>query len=293
MCNKNKIFFDETDDLIDIRYDNVFKAVFTRNTPQAKIALSELVSALIKRDVSIVTILANEPPVNDINDRQIRFDINCRAESGELIDVEMSLNPNKFEPVRLEFYAGKLFTGQDIKGTEKNYSELKEAYQIAILVKERFFKDDTFYHSFEYYDHVNSISLKGRTRIITLELSKLDKVLKKPTDEMTLSEKWAFYFQYLTDREKRGKINEIIEQNNGIAMASEVLMTVSRDEHERAWLLSKEKYILDRQSELSYAKEEGREEERIEIARNALEKGYTLEQIQEITGLDPETIKEL
>jgi hypothetical protein len=29
----------------------------------------------------------------------------------------MSLNPDPFEPVRLEFYAGKLFTGQDIRGT--------------------------------------------------------------------------------------------------------------------------------------------------------------------------------
>jgi len=27
--------FSETDDLIDIRYDNVFKAVFTKNTPES------------------------------------------------------------------------------------------------------------------------------------------------------------------------------------------------------------------------------------------------------------------
>ena len=30
---KIKIQFDETDDLIDIRYDNVFKAVFAKNNP--------------------------------------------------------------------------------------------------------------------------------------------------------------------------------------------------------------------------------------------------------------------
>jgi len=28
--------FSEADDLIDIRYDNVFKAVFTKNTPQSQ-----------------------------------------------------------------------------------------------------------------------------------------------------------------------------------------------------------------------------------------------------------------
>ncbi|MDR0390007.1 MAG: Rpn family recombination-promoting nuclease/putative transposase [Spirochaetaceae bacterium] len=38
---------------------------------------------------------------------------------------------------------------------------------------------------------------------------------------------------------------------------------------------------------------EGRTEERREIAKNALLKGYSIEAIQELTGLDPETIKNL
>jgi len=80
-----KIQFDENDDLVDIRYDNVFKAVFTRNTPASRGALSRLVSALIDREVSVTDIYANEPPVDNLHDRQIRFDINCRAENGELI----------------------------------------------------------------------------------------------------------------------------------------------------------------------------------------------------------------
>jgi hypothetical protein len=29
--------------------------------------------------------------------------------------LEITLNPEGFDPYRLEFYAGKLFTGQDIK----------------------------------------------------------------------------------------------------------------------------------------------------------------------------------
>ena len=54
----------------------------------------------------------------------------------------MSLNPEPFEPVRLEFYAGKLFTGQDIRGSEKTFDDLRQSYQIAILAKERFFPDE-------------------------------------------------------------------------------------------------------------------------------------------------------
>jgi len=45
-------------------------------------------------------------------------------------------------------------------------------------------------------------------------------------------------------------------------MASEVLLTISRDEVERARLNSEIKWQLDRQSEIVYAKREGRKEER-------------------------------
>ena len=255
-----KVRFDDSDDLIDICMDNVFKAVFTKDNPASQTALSRLVSAIIDRDVSIISIVANEPPVDSLRDRQIRFDINCRAGDGELVNVEMSLNPDPFEPVRLEFHAGKLFTGQDIRGAEKDYDDLKRAYQIAILVKERFFPDGDFFHSFEYYDPVRRVSLNGRTRILTLELSKLEKVAKKPTEEMSLQELWAVYFRYLKDNSMREKINEILAREEGIAMASEVLLNISRDEAERARLMSEYKYQLDMQSKLVHAKREGRQE---------------------------------
>jgi predicted transposase/invertase (TIGR01784 family) len=255
-----KIRFDETDDLIDICMDNVFKAVFTRNTPESQGALSSLLSAIIGRKLEVVAITANELPVDNLRDRQIRFDINCRTEKGQLVNVEMSLNPDAYEPVRLEFHAGKLFTGQDIRGADKSYDDLKEAYQIAILAKERFFPDEEFLHSFEYYDSVRKVSLGGRSRIMTLELSKVERIIEKPAGVMTASEHWAVFFRYLTDKSRRGKINEVLEYEEGIVMASEVLIRISRDEEERARLMSEYKYVVDTQSKVVRAKREGRKE---------------------------------
>ena len=252
-----KIRFEENDDLIDIRFDNVFKAVFTRDTQLSNTALSKLLSALICRELWVTSININEPPIDDLRDRQIRFDINCRAENGEHVNVEMCLNPETFEHVRLEFYAGKLFTSQDIRGTHKSYYDLKEAYQISILARKQFFADDIFLHTFEYYDPVHKIRLNGRSRIITLELSKLDKVVEKPTAAMSALESWAVYFRYLTDKQKRQKINEILEQEEGIAMASRVLLEISKDEIERARLMSEYKYELDTQSRLVHAERKG------------------------------------
>ena len=257
---KINIYFDEKDEIFDICHDEVFKAVFTRDTPVSQTALSKLISHLIGREIKVIAITANEPPIGNIRDRQIRFDISCRAEAGELINVEMSLNPALFELVRLEFHAGKLFTAQDIKGTGKNYNNLKQAYQITILAKGKFFEDEEFYHSLEYYDPVRKVSLKGRTRIITLELSKLEEIVEKPEEEMNFQEHWAVFFRYLTDKSKRDKINKIIELNEGIAMASEALTTITEDEKARFRKLSEEKYELDRQNDLFTAEQKGMQE---------------------------------
>ena len=106
-----------------------------------------------------------------------------------------------------------------------------------------------------------------------MELSKLDKVVEKPTTELSVQEYWGVYFQYLTDKSKRKKINEIMERERGIAMASEVLISISKDEKERARLLSELKYELDTQSRLAYAEQKGRQEGLEEGLQRGSEKG--------------------
>jgi len=146
----------------DIRYDPIFKAVFTKETAESRAALSDLISALIDRTVTVEVITANEPPIDDSRQRCLRFDVACKTEEGELVNVEMSFNPKTSEQVRLEYHTAKLFVGQDIHGKDKDYEDLKETYQIAILAKRTFFPDENFAHDFLYYDPKNCISLGGK-----------------------------------------------------------------------------------------------------------------------------------
>ncbi|GHT50377.1 hypothetical protein FACS1894102_5840 [Spirochaetia bacterium] len=265
------IKFEESDNIIDICHDNVFKAVFTKDNPKSRGALENMLSWLLERSITVIAITANEPPVNDIHDRQIRFDINCKSSDGHFINVEMTLYPDDFEPVRLEFYAGRLFTGQDIKGIDKTFDDLKSTYQISFLVHKSFFKDEEIVHNFEYYDKEHQISLGGRSRIITVELDKLDKIVEKPVEKMTAAERWSVFFRYITDTTKRETINKLLEIEDGIAMASEVLISISRDEVERARLMSEYKYVVDHQSKMVQAKRLGMAEGRAE-GRNEGEK---------------------
>ena len=115
-----RIQFSDDDEPLDIRHDRIFKAVFTKNTPAAQGALSDLISSLIERKISVSSIVANEPPIDDLRDRSIRFDISCKTGSGELVNIEMSLRPAACELARLEYYASKLFNRQEIRGIEKS-----------------------------------------------------------------------------------------------------------------------------------------------------------------------------
>ena len=55
--------------IFDIRNDQVFKTVFTRDTAEARAELSDLVSSLIGSSVTVETLTANEPPVYDKRQR--------------------------------------------------------------------------------------------------------------------------------------------------------------------------------------------------------------------------------
>jgi len=288
--------FENGTQIFDIRYDPVFKAVFTKDTTTSRGALSDLISALIGRTVAVETITANEPPINDLRQRYLRFDVACITVEGKFVNVEMSFNPRADELARLEYYTSILFTGQNIHGEDKSYNDLKETYQIAILAKKKFFPDKNFIHDFSYYDHKTRVSLGGKTRIITVELVKTKPIADKPVEEMTNAERWAVFFEYLTNEEKRAKIIEIINREEGIAMTVSALGSITQNEVEFFRNLSLLKAELDYQSGMTNAKreglakglkkglkkgrEEGREIEREEILK-LFEQGLSVDEIKE------------
>jgi predicted transposase/invertase (TIGR01784 family) len=283
--------------ILDIRYDEVFKAVFTRDAAMSRVSLSGLISALVGRSVTVETLVANEPATDYLGGKKIRYDIACKSKDGQPIDVEMSFFPLTDELNRLEYFASRLFAGQDIAGNEKEYSDLKESYQIAILAQKKFFHDKNLTHTFLFYDPEARISLDGKVRIITLELEKSAIYIDKPVSEMSLVEVWAAFFQYLTDEEKRDKIKEIIARVEEIAMATNALCQITDDFEEYARQTTILKSRLDWQSSMVGAKREGRTEghaeKALEIARKMKTMGFSNEQIQTATGLPTETIEQM
>jgi predicted transposase/invertase (TIGR01784 family) len=260
--------------VLDIRYDPVFKAVFTKDTHESRTALSDLISVLIGKSVSVETIITNEPPIDDIRQRYLRFDVACVSDKGELINVEMSFNPIPSEPVRLEYHAARLFVGQGIHGKDKGYVDLKETYQITILSNSTFFPDKNLTHCFLYYDPKTGVPLGGKTRIITVELVKTKPIAEKPVEEMSNAELWSVFFNYLTDEEKRNKIKGIIDMEEGIAMAAGTLANITQDDIEYARMTTLIKSELDYRSGMAEYRDIGRSEGLVQGRNEGLAEGF-------------------
>jgi predicted transposase/invertase (TIGR01784 family) len=263
------IQFSDDEDLPDICQDAVFKALMTKNTPPSRRARDSLLSAILDRPVTVISVNPNEPPVSGLRDRQIRFDLNVRLDNGELANVEMTKDPTPDEVLRMEYYAARLYTSQDLRGSRLDYRDLKKTWQISLLANRNLFPDEALIHRFVYYDREHDLDLRGRTGIISVELKKADKAGEGGTGTMSPPEKWAYFFRHLADKSKRRVINEILAAEEGIAMAGKAVQGFTKHEREALHQISKDKWQTDKQSWMAYGREEGREEG----LRQGMEKG--------------------
>jgi predicted transposase/invertase (TIGR01784 family) len=128
-------------------------------------------------------------------------------------------------------------------------------------------------------------------------LEKAELMAKKPPEALSCGEKWALFFRYAGERGRRGLVNGLLRDEEGIAMAGEALLTVSRDEVERLRLDSEFKYELDHQSHMVEARQEGLAEGfskgKAEVARRMKRDGLAAGQIAAYTGFSPEEIERL
>jgi predicted transposase/invertase (TIGR01784 family) len=294
------ITFNPEDDIVDICRDSVFKTTFTRPTPSSQRALKCLISALIESSVEVLDVVANELPAGGGGNRQTSYDLTVRFDRDKVANIEITLTPRNFETVRIEYCAARLYTNQVVGSKKKNLGGLSDTYQISIVGGKRLFNDDAAIHHFEYYDSARKVIFGGQTKIIIVELEKAEGLLAKPVAEMSAAERWTVFFRYVGDPRKRAVINEIVAAEEGVAMAGEDLLTISRDEAERARFESEFKYELDRQCELVDARrdglaegeriglEKGRAEQKRETVRRLKAMGLPPDQIAQATGLDPE-----
>lgn len=281
-------------DILPPSDDRVFKLILT--SPEAKGALMNLISSIIGRTVIDVVLLPNELPAVDTQEKAERFDVNCKIDDGSQINLEMQASRivenlgGQYRNLKGKsvYYLTDLHSSQPAKGQQR-YDRLARSYQITFCSYTIFPSTLDYVNSFSLRHDITGELLTDAINLTFVELSKLDEVVKKPVSNMTNLDKWSVFFRYAPDLKHRELVNKVIESEEVLQVAGNLLMSISQNEQERAIFRSRRKFQTDIQSDLATAEDNGRQigraERSVEIAQRMLSAGEPMDKIKLFTGL--------
>ena len=288
--------------------DRLFKLLLT--SPELRESLADIVAGVIRKPVHNLEVRNNELPTDDINDKQERFDVNCVTDNGQQVNLEMQasrmaeLVGGNHENLknRSIYFLCDLFSTQSIRG--RDYNKLARTYQVTFCSYTVFPDRESFINEFTLRNE-DGEPLNDAVTIIFVELTKLQKVLEKPIEEMNILEMWSVFLQYVDKEEYRDIVEQIAEAKGEIKMAMETLIHVSQDERERAINRSRRMWQCDYESNMNTSREaglilgreegreEGRKENALETAKNMAADGEPVEKIIKYSGLTREEVEAL
>ena len=273
---------------ISLLTDFGFKRIF--GTKPNKDLLIDFLNSLFNGEqvVKDVTFL-NSEHVGDVHtDRKAIFDVYCENEHGEKFIVEMQNAYQTYFKDRSLYYATFPIREQAQKGEGWNY-KLKHVYVVALLnydMSDPAFSDDTINHDIGLLDKQTHRVFNDKLTFKYVEISKFNKRIE---ELKTNYDKWLFVLQNLSRLDRQPEYLQTAVFNRLFAEAEIAKFT-------RAELMEYEdslKAYRDIKNSLDSAKQEGKKDKAIEIAKNLLEMGMSIDNIMKATGLSQEEIAKL
>jgi len=275
----------EENTLLSLRLDAVLKLYFAREENEEQ--LKQFLKATTHlTDDDLVTVKIKNPILTKehVLEKDFIVDIHLTSATGELIIIEMQMQKHDGFTRRMIAYNARQYASQLNRG--EDYTKLKES--ISLIITDFAIFDDTD----EYYEHI--LFRRKNTKIFTkaqqfyiLDLTKLPKEL---TSAKLL---WARLFKVETEEELRVLMKESEEMRE----AGKKLLELSADEDARAIAQARKdsQWALQNMIEATEerSREEGREEEKMEIAKNMLTDGLLPPTISKYTNLSIEKIEKL
>ncbi len=268
---------------LTLKNDIIFKEFFSKKGNEKY--LQDFLTALleinitkieIQRDVSLERL--------SVEEKLGVLDIQAVVDNKTIISIEMQMYYDKSVIKRSGFYGAKKRSSDAKKGDK--YSQLRDIIMVNILdfninpYEEYLSKGITVLENHREYELETGISY------YYIELPKFRKI--KPDMEKKL-EQWLVFI----DNEERGLIEVAKEKNEVIKEAEKELEYLTGDEEVKRMAFLHEKWEMDYNSGIQNAKEDGKKQEKIEIAKRMLNKKIDIELIIEVTGLSKEEIEKL
>ena len=270
---------------ISLLTDFGFKRIF--GTKPNKDLLIDFLNSLFNGEqvVKDVTFL-NSEHVGDVHtDRKAIFDVYCENEHGEKFIVEMQNAYQTYFKERSLYYATFPIREQAQKGEGWNY-KLKHVYVVALLnydMSDPAFSDNTINHDIGLLDKQTHKVFNDKLTFKYVEISKFNKSIE---ELKTNYDKWLFVLQNLSRLDRQPEYLQTAVFNRLFAEAEIAKFT-------RAELREYEdslKAYRDIKNSLDSAEEKGERKKAIEIAKNLLEMGMSIDNIMKATGLSQEEL---
>ena len=285
---------------LNLKNDIIFKAFFGKKGNEE--FLIDFLEALLKIKITKIEI---QEDVNleqlSVEEKGGRLDIQAILNDGVIANIEMQVRNNHNMEVRTTFYASKIMSRETSRG--ENYRSIKKIILINILGYNMFKKYDE-------YIHKTAIVLDEHREEIVIDniewwFIELPKFRKMHKDINNKIDQWLLFI----DDEEKELVKMAEEKNQTLQKAREKMNYLTGDAAVRRLAELREKWELDYNSDINYAKDEGRKEGRAEglkegekkgkkeksaeIAKKLLKLQMPIEQISEITNLTEEEIKKI
>ena len=230
--------------------DWVFKLLF--GDERNKSVLIDLLKSLVdlpEEEYDLVFLDTHLKPEFE-EDKLGILDVKVRTRSGQIIDIEIQVEPQKHIAKRLSFYKSKMIVEQI--GQSEHYDRIQRVICVCITSKTLFPAAGEYLNRFRFYNEANGLRFDAMPEeIYTLELSKVP-ISSDGTD------KWE-WVQFLLARTEEEIEMLVANGNPEIRNAANALYRLSANPEVRATYEAREKAWRDRASQIDGAREDERE----------------------------------
>ena len=270
---------------LQVTNDYVFTTLFGKIGNEE--ILKGLVEAIIGAEIKSLQIVENTKLEKDFKSNKLGIlDIKAVLDDGTKVNIEMQMVNKKDIVERTLFYWSKLYVEGIKEGT--NYIELPKTITINIL--NYGFLPDNEYHliSHLYYDKAKEKMLTDKLEIHFIDLVRFRKIVTGVGDELTA---WLSFI----DGSREEMVDVAMDSVKAIEQAEKLLETLKEDKEAYRTYELRQKFLMDEASLKMTGREEGIEEgkleEKIEIAKKLLSGGFDLEKTSNIVGLSIDELK--
>ena len=217
--------------------------------------------------------------------KELKTDIKAKDEKLRNYLLEMQNRTNQLLPKRFLSYLCRAYVA-DLKIADK-YSMLKQTVLIVIMNESfpQISKNSNYHTQWIFKEKTTNEVLSEDLQIHIIELPKYKNQKKQTKKE----EPWI---EFLIDPLSK-EVEKMARSKEELRKAVEMLKKLNADDEVRRIAEAEENERLDRNTEIYLAKEEGLAEAKIEIAKQMLKSGESIDIIIKYTGLSKEQIEKL